>query len=697
MQDSPRATNTIVHSACPHDCPSTCALDVELTPQGRVVRVHGSKDNRYTAGVVCAKVARYAERIHHPDRLLYPLRRKGAKGSKEFERISWDAALDITAEAMNRAERDFGPESVWPYYFAGTMGHLMRDGINRLRHAKGYAGQYSTICTTLPAVGFRAATGAFVGPDPCEMAQSDCVVIWGTNPVNTQVNVMTHVTRGRKTRGTKLVVVDIYENGTAEQADMALILRPGTDAALACAVMHVLFRDGYANWPYLEKYADCPRELEAHVKSRTPEWAAAITGLRVDQIEAFAKLVGTTPRTYFRLGYGFARQRNGVVSIHAAACIPTVTGAWLHEGGGAFHKNNDVYKLDKTLIEGLDVKRPGVRQLDMTRIGPVLTGNPYDLRGGPPIKALFVQNMNPAQVAPEQRLVKQGLMRDDLFVCVHEQFMTATAELADIVLPATMFLEHDDVYTSGGHQHLQPGPKHLDPPGECRSNHDVIAGLAKLVGARHRGFEMTPVEILDETMRKSGHCGWQEFVERRWLDLQPDFETSHFVKGFGHADGKFHFRPDWTAVSVPNDGPMGPHAALPSLPDFWAVNEPTDAAFPFRLATSPARSYLNSSFNEMPSSRAKEGPPRVKMHPDDLMRLGLVDNQRVTVASRRGEIIVRTQAFSGIVPGCVVIESIPPNAAFENGEGLNTLTSADQPAPFGGGAFHDNAVAIRAA
>jgi anaerobic selenocysteine-containing dehydrogenase len=383
--------------------------------------------------------------------------------------------------------------------------------------------------------------------------------------------------------------------------------------------------------------------------------------------------------------------------MHAAACIPTITGAWLHEGGGAFHKNNDVYKLDKTLIEGLDVRRPGVRQLDMTRIGRVLTGDPYDLRGGPPIEALFIQNMNPAQVAPEQRLVKRGLMRDDLFVCVHEQFMTATAELADIVLPATMFLEHDDVYTSGGHQHLQAGPKHLEPPGECRSNHDVISALARRVGARHRGFEMSPSEILDETMRKSGYCGWQEFVERRWLDLQPDFETSHFVKGFGHADGKFHFKPDWAGVTVPNDGPMGPMAEMPRLPDFWAVNEPTDRDYPFRLATSPARSYLNSSFNEMPSSRAKEGPPRVRIHPDDLMRLGLVDNQRVRVASRRGEIVIRTMAFSGVQPGCVIIESIPPNSEFENGEGLNTLTSADQPAPFGGGAFHDNAVSIRAA
>ena len=379
MDGAPR----IGHSACPHDCPSTCALDVELLDNGRIGRVHGAPDNTYTAGVVCAKVARYAERVHHPDRLTRPMRRKGAKGSREFEPISWDDALDITAEAMLAAEAKYGPEAVWPYYFAGTMGLVMRDGINRLRHAKRYSDMHQSICTTLAWTGFAAGTGRLAGPDPREMAKSDCVVIWGTNAVNTQVNVMTHATRARKERGAKIVAIDIYQNGTMQQADMALCLRPGTDGALACAVMHVLFRDGHANWDYLRKYADCPDELAAHVASRTPQWASAITGLAVEEIEAFAHLVGTTPRTFFRLGYGFSRQRNGAHNMHAALCIPTVTGAWLHEGGGAFHTNGAIYHWDKTLIEGLDVRDETVRQLDMSRIGPVLTGDPRDISDGP--------------------------------------------------------------------------------------------------------------------------------------------------------------------------------------------------------------------------------------------------------------------------------------------------------------------------
>lgn len=695
MQDG--ATPSIGYSVCPHDCPSTCALEVDLLGADRIGRVRGSEANTYTAGVICNKVARYAERIHHPDRLLYPMKRSGPKGSGQFQRVSWDEALDLTAEAFLAAERTHGAEAVWPYYFAGTMGLVMRDGINRLRHAKKYSQMFSSICTTPAWTGFIAGTGKLAGPDPREMAKTDLLVIWGTNPVNTQVNVMTHAIRARKERGAKIVVVDIYQNGTMQQADMALCLRPGTDGALACAVMHVLFRDGYANWPYLEKYTDHPRELEAHLKTRTPEWASAITGLSVAEIETFAKMIGTTDRTYLRLGYGFTRQRNGAFNMHAASCIASVTGAWLHEGGGAFHNNGAIYKWNKSLIEGSDVLDPRTRTLDMSRIGPVLTGDKSDLGDGPPVTAMLVQNMNPVQVAPEQRLVKRGFAREDLFTCVHEQFMTATARMADVVLPATMFLEHDDIYQGGGHQYISLGPKLIEPAGECRSNHDVLVGIAKRVGAVHRGFDMTAREIIDWTLQASGWGPLADLEERRLVDVQPDFETAHYTKGFAYPDGKFRFKPDWPKVPAGRRHDWGIAHTVPSLPDYWDVNEKADAAHPFRLATSPSRGYLNSSFNEMPSSRAREGKPRVKINPDDLTALGIVDGQKVRMGNERGEILLHAEAFAGIQRGVVVVESIPPNDDFEGGEGLNTLTSAVRIAPFGGAAFHDNHVWVRAA
>ena len=469
----------IAASACPHDCPSTCALEVEVLDAHTIGRVRGAADNAYTAGVICAKVARYAERVHHPDRLTQPLRRSGPKGSGQFKPVSWDDALDIVAEEFNRAERKHGAEAVWPYLYAGTMGYVQRDGIHRLRHAKKYSGFFSTICVNPAWTGFTAGTGKLAGADPREMAKSDLVIVWGTNPANTQVNVLTHVTRARKERGAKLVVVDVYMNSTMQQADLPVLIRPGTDGALACAVMHCLFRDRHADWDYLERYTDAPHELEAHLRSRGPQWAASITGCPVETIEAFARLVGDNKRAFFRLGYGFSRSRNGAFNMHAASCIPAVTGAWQLEGGGAFHNNGAVFHLDNSVIEGSDLRDPKIRMLDQSRIGAILTGDADALQGGGPVDALLIQNTNPVTVAPDQDVVKRGFAREDLFTCVHEQFMTDTAKVADIVLPATMFVEHDDFYTAGGSQYILLGPKLIEPPGECRSNHEVICALAQ--------------------------------------------------------------------------------------------------------------------------------------------------------------------------------------------------------------------------
>ncbi len=695
MNQMPRVE--IRPSVCPHDCPSACSLEVEVLDGRSIGRVRGSKRQSYTDGVICAKVARYAERIHHPDRLLHPLKRVGPKGAGQFERISWDEALDEIARRFLAIETEHGSEAIWPYYYAGTMGLVMRDGINRLRHAKRYSGQYSTICTTTAWTGFIAGTGRLAGVDPREMAKSDCVVIWGTNAVHTQVNVMNHAIKARKERGAKIVAIDIYRNATLQQADLALVLKPGTDAALACAVMHVLFRDGHADRDYLAGHTDCPDELEAHLASRTPEWAAAITGLSVGEIEEFATLVGTRKRSFFRLGYGFARQRNGAVSMHAALSVPAVTGAWQYEGGGAFHSNSGIYKWRKSLIEGLDTMERGVRQLDQSQIGRVLTGDAPALRDGGPVKALFIQNTNPVSVAPEQELVKQGFAREDLFTVVHEQFMTETAAMADIVLPATQFMEHDDLYQGGGHQHIMWGGKLIEPPGECRSNHEVVSALAQRLGAEHRGFAMTPREIVDWTLRESGRGTLDELIANAFLDVQPDFETAHYLKGFGHRDGKFHFKPDWPKVPNANDGLVGPYDRLPALPDQWDVIELADDEHPFRLATSPARSFLNSTFNETPGSLKKEGQPTLMLHPDDAAGLGIAAGDEVVVGNRRGTVYLTAAIFAGLVRGVVIAESIWPNAAHKHGRGINTLTGADSPAPFGGAAFHDNKVWIRKA
>ncbi|HXB76566.1 MAG TPA: molybdopterin oxidoreductase family protein [Bradyrhizobium sp.] len=687
----------IRHSTCPHDCPSACALDVEVIDNTSIGRLRGSKQQTYTAGVICAKVARYAERIHHPDRLAFPMFRVGEKGSGKFARISWDDALDEIAHRFNAAEREFGAQSIWPYYYAGTMGLVMRDGLNRLAHVKKYSRFYSTICSTIARVGFAAGTGKVAGVDPREMGVSDLVVIWGTNPVNTQVNVMTHAMRARKERGAKIAAVDVYNNDTVKQADIKIILRPGTDGAFACAVMHVLFREGFADREYLARYTDCPAELEAHLRTRTPEWASAICGVPVEEIEAFARTVGQTRRAFFRLGYGFTRSRNGAAQMHAALCIPAVTGAWQYEGGGAFFNNYAIWKFDESIIEGHDAIDRSTRVLDQSKIGRILTGDAAALRNGPPVKAMLIQNTNPMTVAPEQALVRQGFARPDVFVAVHEQFMTETAQMADLVLPATMFMEHDDLYYGGGHQHISVGPKLIEPPGECRSNHELLRALARRLNISHPGFEMSARELIDATLRKSGHGSIEALEADLWRDIQPDFRTSHYLDGFAHADGKFHFKADWAHVPLGNAGLMGPWDQMPSLPDHFAAIEEADEAHPFRLATSPSRSYLNTSFNETPSSQAREGAPSVMIHPDDAAALGVADGDAVTLGNTRGETTLTAKLFDGVRRGVLIAESVHPNKAHVGGRGINMLTGAEAVPPYGGAAFHDNKVWARKA
>ena len=696
-QQPPKST----FSACPHDCPSTCALEVHFYPHGDVRRLNGAKDNAYTAGVICAKVARYPERLYHPDRLLKPLRRTGKKGEGRFEEISWDAALDLIAEKFLAAEAEFGAESVWPYHYAGTMGMVQRDSIHRLRHTKGYSRQFDSFCTNMAWTGYVAGTGKLAGPDPREMAVSDQIVIWGTNPVATQVNVMTHAIAARKKRGARIIVVDVYETETMKQADIGIILKPGTDAALACAVMHVLFRDGHADRDYLETYTDCPAELEAHLKTKTPEWAASITGLDVSRIEELAQLIGSVKKTYFRLGYGFTRSRNGAVGMHAASSIAAVTGCWKEEGGGAFHNNGAIYQLNKEMIEAGSLKDPAVRALDQSLVGRILTGDEAALLGGPPVKAMLIQNTNPVSVAPEQDLIKQGFAREDLFTVVHEHFLTETAQMADIVLPATQFLEHDDLYKGGGHQYLMLGPKAVEPPEGPRENIFVINEIARRVDSKpHPGFDMSARDHIDWLLRNSNYGTLADLEAGKWIDLQPDFETAHYLNGFGHADGKFHFKADWGRSSAPNkpeDGTIfGPWQTMPELPDQWDSNELADEQHPFRLVTSPARSFLNSTFNETDSSKKKEGRPEVWLRPEEAERFGIEDGAKVKMGNRRGVVTLHARYVATVAPGTVISEGIWPNDAFEDGRGINTLTGADPVAPYGGAAFHDTAVWLRA-
>ena len=681
-----------VHSACPHDCPSTCALEVERIAAHRIGRVRGAAENTYTAGVVCAKVARYAERVHHPDRLTHPLRRVGDKGDGKaaFEPIDWDDALDVVAEAFERTSAKNGREAVFPYHYAGTMGLLQRDGLDRFRHALGYSRQYSTICNTIADAGWLAGVGVKYGVDGREMAESDLIIIWGGNPVHPQVNVMTHIAKARKQRGAKLIVVDPYRTPTAEVADIHIMPRPGTDGALAAAMINVFFRDGHADWDYMREFTDAPDELARHVAHKTPEWAAEITGLDAAEIETLSSIYAETERAFSRIGYGFTRSRNGAANMHAVTCLPSVTGKWKRKGAGALYSNAGVYPLDMTMIMGLDVCDKSTRLLDQSRLGPILVGEADALEGGPPVGAMIIQNTNPMVVCPELGKVHDGFRRNDLFVCVHEQFMTETAAMADIVLPATTFLEHEDLYIAGGHTHLFVTKAVIEPLGECRSNHAVLCGLAKRLGCNHPGFQLTDWEVIDRTLSDSGLPNAETLHAKRWTDFAPKFEESHFLQGFGHADRKFHFKADWANVGRVPEG-------VPAMPGHYDAIEEANDFHPYRLVAAPARNFLNSSFTETPTSQDREGRPTALIHPDDCEAQGLSDGSLVRLGNARGSVLVHAKPFDGLQRGVIVVESLWPNGAFIEGVGINLLIGADAVRPRGGAAFHDTAIWLKSA
>ncbi len=538
--------------------------------------------------------------------------------------------------------------------------------------------------------GWIAGVGAGGGINALEILDSDLIVFWGANPAASNISLLNLAKKARRERGAPIVTVDPYRTPTAALSDRHIVVRPGTDGALAAAVMRMLFRDGLADRDYMARYTDCPERLETHLKSRTPEWAAVLTGVDEKTIVDFAHRYGATKKSFLRLGVGFSRQRNGAANAHAVACLPAVTGAWQQRGGGAFAMASPNFALDTTLITAADAAIPKGRNLDQSRIADILTGDPEALLGGPPVTAMLIQHANPAVIAPNTAKVMEGFARDDLFLAVHEQFMTETAALADIILPATTFFEHDDVCASNGHTFLQVGRRVIEPVGESRCNHDVVSALCKRLGLAHPANDMSAWELIDATLKRSGFEGAEAVHAGRWVDCGRPFEEAHYLNGFGHPDGRFRFAPDWAAM-----GPLP--AGLPPLPDHADLIETADPGHPFRLVTAPARNFLNSSFTNSAASRKREGRPTALIHPEDCAALGIGDGDAVRLGNRRGEVVVHARSFDGLQRGVTVVEGLWPNADFANGRGVNTLVGSDPVGPTGGGAFHDIAVWIRPA
>ena len=676
-----------MHSVCPHDCPSCCSLDVTVEA-GRIADVTGTPGHPFTQGVICGKVREYAERVHSPARVLTPLRRVGAKGEGRFECISWDDALAEIVRRWRDIIATHGGEALLPFSYAGSMGQVQFYAGHPLFHALGASRLDRSICVSTAYTGWRATVGQVTGNDSEQMVGADLIALWGVNAAYSTINVMTLVKQARQ-RGAHVVVVDPYRTPTAVQSDEHLHVRPGTDGALALAVMHVLIGEGLVNHEYVERATLGFDALAEHVKAWPPERVAPIVGLDVATIVAFARRYGASPRTFIRIGIGLSRHDNGGMTCRTLACLPALTGAYADPHGGALLSSGGAFAMDMRALERPDLMPPRApRVINMIRLGRALT----DPDLAPPVKSLYVYSSNPAAVCPNQTLVLRGLAREDLFTVVHEQVMTDTAHYADIVLPATTSMEHADLYRSFGQFYLQYAEPVIPPQGQARSNWEVFTALARALGAATAHYADGYDAVLSAALVGGEPHVRAVTLERlkreRSVRLALPRPYMPFADGAPTPSGKIEFvAAGLAAQGLPVLPTWTPLAEGPARPDLTA-------RFPLQCIVPPNRFFLNSSFSQSERLRRRQGTPTVMLAAQDAACRGIGDGDAVLVESPRGGARFTARITDATRPGVAVIEGIWWHRFHPGGHGVNVLTD-DRVADMGGGpAFHSNLVEV---
>lgn len=674
-------------SVCPHDCPSACALLVD-TEDGRLAAVTGDPDHPFTQGVICGKVRAYAERVHSPLRVLHPLRRVGPKGEGRFERVTWEEAVAEIAARWRGIIARHGAAAILPFSYAGTMGQVQYYAGHPLFHALGASRLERTICVATAYAGWTATVGAVTGNDSEQMVGADLVVLWGINAAYTSVNVMTLVKQARQ-RGAWVVCIDPYRTPTAEQADEHLMVRPGTDAALALAVMHVLIGEGRVDRGYIARATVGYERLAEHVKAHPPEWAAPITGVPADRIRAFARRYGASPRAFIRVGIGLSRHLNGGMACRTIACLPALTGAYADPHGGALLSSGGAFGAGHRVLERADLMpTPAPRTINMIHLGRVLTDPALD----PPVMALYVYNSNPAAVCPDQTRVLAGLAREDLFTVVHEQVLTDTALWADLVLPATMSLEHEDLYRSYGHFHLQLARPVLAPPGEARSNWEVFGMLARALGVARDHYAKSPEALIREFLAAGGPptagITYERLLAEGSVRLALPSPYRPFAEGAPTPSGRVEFYSEHLARQ--GQPPLPTWVPLAEGPD----NRALAARYPLQCIVPPNRFFLNSSFSQSERLRRRQGTPTVMLAPADAAARGIADGDPVRVFNDRGSARFTARVTDRTRPGVAVIEGLWWHRFHPGGRNVNVLT-ADALTDLGAGpAFHSNLVEV---
>jgi anaerobic selenocysteine-containing dehydrogenase len=680
----------VIHKViCPHDCPDTCVMTVKIE-DGRATEIGGDKDHPFTQGFLCAKVNRYLERVYAPDRILHPLKRVGPKGEGRFERIAWDEALDLIASKFESIIARFGPEAILPYSYAGNMGVLSFGSMDRrFFGALGASLLARTICSSAGAAGLKVTLGERMGFDPEAVVNARMIIAWGANIVSSNVHFWPFVEEARR-RGATLWVVDPFRSRTAEKADRHLALLPGTDAALALGVMHVIFRDGLEDKDYLEAFTTGEDELRQRAAAWTPERTAGTTGLTVSEVEAFAREYATQNPTAIRLNYGLNRHAGGGMAVRTIACLPALTGAWRHAGGGVLLSTGGTFPMADAALERPDLVPKGTRTLNMSQLGQILTAP--SLR--PPVKALFVYNSNPAAVAPEQEKVLEGFRREDLFVVVHELFQTDTVDFADVVLPATTVLEHYDLHKPYGHLYLSLNQPAIPPLGESKPNTELFRLLAARMGLLDPCFQDSDEDLARQAVDWS-HPRMQGVTLER-LKKEVSVRLNVPAPFVPYAEGGFRTpsgRCELKAKALSEQG-LDPLAGF-TPPKESVLSAPELARrYPLAFISPPAHHFLNSTFSAQPAFVRREGEPSLTIHPEDARARGIEDGEMVRVFNDRGAFLAKSRVSDDARIGVVVGLSIWWAKMCPGGRNANAVTGQWLTDMGEGASFYDALVEV---
>lgn len=699
MPDAATSPFRVVHAVCSHDCPDSCGVLVTVNSEGRAVKIQGDPAHPVTQGFLCAKVAKYLDRVYSSDRILYPLRRKPGvpkapltrgREHESFERISWDEALDAIAARLREIADRYGPESILPYSYAGTIGVLGYGSMDRrFFHRLGASRLDRTICSEAGGVAWNLVYGKKLGTPPEDFRLAKLIIAWGSNIHGNNVHLWPFIEQARR-NGARLIVIDPYRTRTAALADRHIAIRPGTDAALALGMMHVILNEGLEDRTYIDEMTHGFDELAERVGEYAPERVAAWTGMTPAQIEQLARQYATTRPAALRLNYGVQRSQHGGATVRAIAMLPAITGAWRDRGGGAVLSTSGAFAWNRRELERPDLQfasslKREARLVNMSALGRALTEVGSDPEDGPRVHALFVYNSNPGAVAPNQNTVRRGLARLDLFTVVHDLFFTDTTDYADIILPATTFLEHTDVQGAYGHYYAQLSRQAIQPLGEARCNVWLFSRLAQRMGFPEPCFRDTPEEMIRQAL-SIGPDGRSMISAMEHITFESFEEHGHIPLAFHRDPEKQPFLPNATGPLPTPSGKVEFYseslaaAGLDPLPAFVPASESRwteeAEAYPLEFLGRKADNYMNSTFANLEGHRKFEAAKRglLEMHANDANSRGIAEGDPVRVFNRRGSIQLIAHVNGSVPPG-VVAARLDWAKLTGEGSNINALTS----------------------